>query len=122
MTRIENVLDVNDESLLWYNIPGYNGYQVSNTNIVRSMKHYKKYSYGILLKSNNGLYQLSNSQNQRVTISLKEILELVNNDERSKSYPYHTYQQPNGTRNQKCTIHRTNTISTESFVPKFTIV
>ena len=122
MTRIEDVMDIYDDSLLWYNIPGYNGYQVSNTNVVRSMKHYKKYRFGILLKSNNGLYQLSNSQNQRVTISLKEILDLVNNDEHSKAYPYHTTQMGNGPRNEKCTIQRTNKISTETFAPRFTII
>ena len=123
MLRIEDVFDVNDTSRLWYDIPGYNGYQLSNDNYVRSMKHYKKYPFGILLKcGSNGRYQLSNSQNKRVEVSLEEIKTLVDNNEHSKAYPYHTSEVVSGPRNEKCTILQTPKLSTETIVPKFTIV
>jgi len=126
MTRIEDVLDIYDQNRLWYGIPGYNGYQVSNDNIVRSMKHYKKYPFGILLrpfKTLNGVnyYQLTNSQNERVTVSLTEIKELVAGDEYTQSYPSKTTDRYQASRNQKCTIYQ-KPLSQDTFVPKFHIV
>ena len=126
MTRIEDVLDIYDQNRLWYNIPSYNGYQLSNDNIVRSMKHYKKYPYGILLspsKQVNGInyFQLTNSQNKRVTVSLTELKELVAGDEYSKAYPSKTTDLYQASRNQKCTIYN-KPVSQDTFVPKFHIV
>lgn len=56
---------------LWYYIPGFNGYEVSNDGYVRSMKHWRKYPYGILIKPksiNNGeaIFELSNDNNERI--------------------------------------------------------
>lgn len=126
MTRIEDVLDIYDQNRLWYGIPGYNGYQVSTDNIVRSMKHYKKYPFGILLRPSKTLnevnyYQLTNSQNERVTVSLTEIKELVAGDEYSKAYPSKTLDRYQASRNQKCTIYQ-KPLSQDTFVPKFHIM
>ena len=49
-TPIQDVLDIYDPNRLWYNIPNFNGYEISNDNYIRSMKHYMKYPYGILIK------------------------------------------------------------------------
>ena len=48
---IESVLDINDQNIWWYYIPGFNGYELSSNGLVRSMKHFKKYPFGILIKT-----------------------------------------------------------------------
>ena len=48
--RVENYINPMSQDIWWYYIPGFNGYEISNTGIVRSMKHYKKYPYGILIR------------------------------------------------------------------------
>ena len=47
---VQNFINPYDQNIWWYYIPGFNGYEISNTGIVRSMKHYKKYPFGILIK------------------------------------------------------------------------
>ena len=101
-TRVEDYIDINDTSIKWYDIPGYNGYQVSTTGHVRSLKHFKKYPFGILIKHRNGIYTLTNSNNTRTTVSYKEISELVNNDKHSLAYPKDTIVTNRGSRNRVC--------------------
>ena len=48
-TPVEYVLNPYDDRL-WYYIPGFNGYELSNDYYIRSMKHYRKYPFGILLE------------------------------------------------------------------------
>jgi hypothetical protein len=136
-TPVESVLDINDDRL-WYYIPSCNGYEVSNDNYIRSMKHYRSYPFGILIspkrdKKGNVLhpedpsYELSNNNNERITLRLSQILDLA------KSNPYHITGYPRRTcicdtnpRNQKYFIQKklqapepTNNIKR---YPKFTIV
>ena len=100
-TRVEDCIDLNDKSIKWYNIPGYNGYQVSNNGFVRSLKHFRKYPFGIIIRHRNGLFSLTNSNNKRETIRYKNILELVENDSYSMSYPYDTNEVNYTSRNPK---------------------
>lgn len=100
-TPVEYVLNPYDDRL-WYYIPGFNGYELSNDYYIRSMKHYRKYPFGILLepvKKADGSYDkkdpsfsLSNDNNERVVIKLSEIVDRVNHMDRAISgYPRRTY-------------------------------
>lgn len=103
-TRVEDFININDKSIKWYNIPGYNGYQVSTNGFVRSLKHFRKYPFGIIIKHRNGLFTLTNSNNKRTTVSYKEILKLVENNKYSMSYPYDTNTVSYGSRNPSWSI------------------
>ena len=81
-TPIQCILNIYDTNRVWLAIPGYNGYEISNDNIVRSMKHFKKYPYGIQIQPANKdvadpVYTMSNNDNKRVNVKLSEILALV---------------------------------------------
>lgn len=114
-TLVEEVLNINDNRL-WYYIPNYNGYEISNDNYIRSMKHYKKYPYGLLIqpkKNNKGeisnpsdpIYTLSNNQNERVDIPLSQIIQLAqNNPYHITGYPRTTCTVDISSRNQRCFI------------------
>lgn len=72
---IETVVDINDINIRWANLSPYNGYQISTTGFIRSMKFYKKYPYGILIEPNkNGIVKLSNSLNQVEHVDINEII------------------------------------------------
>ena len=73
---IESVININNPSISWAEIsPTYNGYQISNTGLIRSMKFYKKYPYGILISPDkNGKVKLSNSLNQVEQVDIKDII------------------------------------------------
>lgn len=96
-TPIEDVLDVFDTNRLWYYIPGFRGYEISNDNIIRSMKHYRAYPYGILIKpvksepygsSCDPLYELSDDNNKRQRIRLSQLAYLaMNNNFAVLGYP-----------------------------------
>jgi hypothetical protein len=77
---IETVVNINDYSILWADLnPRYNGYQISNFNgLVRSMKFYKKYPFGILIKPDDkGMIKLSNSLNQVETIDVNKLFHSI---------------------------------------------
>ena len=134
---VENVISPYDD-IWWLYIPGFNGYEVSTTGIIRSMKHYRKYPFGILIqpkKDRNGkvinpqdpTYELSNNQNERVAIKLSQILYLA------KTNPYHITGYPRRTcitdispRNQRCFIKKEiKTLpgfNNKQFFPKFNII
>ena len=99
-TPIEDVLDIFDTTRMWYYIPNHNGYEVSSDGIVRSMKHYVKYPYGILIKpvkkepygsSPDPLYELSDNNNKRHRIRLSQIIHLA------QSNPYTVAGYPRAT-------------------------
>lgn len=78
---IESVVNIYDTSILWADLgPQYNGYQISNTGLVRSMKFFKKYPFGILLEPENGKIKISNSLNQ---IEQVDVLNIYNSLSRS---------------------------------------
>ena len=71
---IESVVNIYDSRILWTELgPEYNGYQISNTGLVRSMKFYKKYPYGILIEPVNGYIRISNSLNEVVQVDVIKI-------------------------------------------------
>ena len=109
---VENYLNVADPNRLWMPICGYNGYEISTDHIIRSMKHYKQYPYGILItpkKDKNGnvihpenpTFELSDDNNNRKTISLSDILEIVKNIKQIPGYPRYTWQQDISPRNDR---------------------
>ena len=78
---IESVINIYDPSILWADLsPQYNGYQISNTGLVRSMKFFKKYPFGILLEPENGKIKISNSLNQ---VEQVDVLEIYNSMHKS---------------------------------------
>lgn len=123
---VENFIDPLDQNIWWYYIPGFNGYEISNTGIVRSMKHYRKYKFGILIKPkeiNNIIelftvpyseltYELSDNNNERKVIKRSELQYLAS------SNPYHVQGYPRRTiitdiapRNQRIFIQKKCEIS-----------
>ena len=104
-----------DNNRVWYYIEGYNGYELSNDGYLRSMKHYKKYPYGILLrgttdkKTGDIIYELTDDQNQRVHIGLSTLSIIAQNSsyniDHANGYPRRTSITDIASRNQKCSIH-----------------
>lgn len=83
---VEDFIDIFDTNIYWLFIPGFNGYEVSNLGHIRSMKHYVKYPYGILIapvkrepygNSPDPLYELSDDNNERKRIRLSQIIHLA---------------------------------------------
>ena len=70
---IESVVDINDMNIKWAELSPYNGYQISTTGLIRSMKFYKKYPYGILIEPDkNGNIKISNSLNQVEQVNVND--------------------------------------------------
>lgn len=127
---VEDVLNIYDPNIWWYYIPGFNGYEVSNTLLVRSMKHHAKFPLGILVKpkkyGKDPSFELSNNNNERVTIRLSQIVHLA------KTNPYAVYGYPRLTiwtdcasRNMRCFLKRqipTVMLDETPKFPKFTII
>ena len=91
---IESVLDV-AEPRWWYYIPGFNGYEISNDGYLRSMKHYRTYPFGILVKrKKDGVdpsYELTGNDGERHLIHHSQIVHLVNTSEyKVAGYPRQT--------------------------------
>jgi hypothetical protein len=82
-TAIEDVLDVDDMSRQWFYIPTFRGYEISNDGFVRSMKHFRKFPYGILVKpkgranEEDPSYDLTNDSCERVTIRRSQLAYLA---------------------------------------------
>ena len=116
---IDQLWNVHDNGYFeWWDIPGFNGYQVSlckdnNDHFIRSYK-YKQYLYGILLLPRNHdplnpdidkiIYQLTDNDNMRINISMKDIIELVRNNH---TFPYPTsHIQSKSPRNRRLWINQ----------------
>ena len=109
-TPIEDVLNIFDENRLWYYIPSFNGYEISNDGYIRSMKHYRKHPYGILIKpvdrdsykgSCDPLYEISDDNNQRQRIRLSQLVHLAaTNQFAVRGYPRHTIITSSSGRNK----------------------
>ena len=120
-TRVENYIHPLSEEIWWYYIPGFNGYEISNTGIVRSMKHYKKYPFGILIKPREVsdplelftknfedlTYELSKNNNERKIIKRSELQYLATSNQYTvQGYPRKTVVTDISPRNQRCFIQR----------------
>lgn len=84
--KVEDCLNIFDESRYWLYIPGFNGYEISNDGYVRSMKHYRRYPYGILIspvkrkpygQSCDPLFEISDDNNKRQRIRLSQLMHLA---------------------------------------------
>lgn len=110
---VETVLNIYDANRLWYYIPGWNGYELSNDGYVRSMKHFKKYPYGILItpvKNSSGniknpedpTFEMSDNNNDRRKVHLSELKALAaNNTHRVAGYPRATIVSDPFSRNER---------------------
>lgn len=129
-TPIEDVLNIY-EPRYWYYIPGFNGYEISNDSLIRSMKHKFKYPYGILIKpikeksnSQDLLFELSNNDNERKKIRLSEIIHLAQTNPYVVSgYPKPTYIGDGNPRNDRHFVKKKQVpvLDNTRFMPKFTV-
>lgn len=126
-TPVETIIDPYDVNIVWYYIPGFNGYEISNTNIVRSMKHFKKYPFGILIHpvsgtGDNTTFEITNDNNERVRITVGELSSLAHNNKNVVSgYPRRTYISDNHSRNKVINKHISNPGANYHYA-KFTII
>lgn len=65
--------------MLWYMIEGFNGYEINEEGVVRSMKRMNAYPGYLLKKDDEGYYTLTNNRNKRVKMSPRELLDIVFN-------------------------------------------
>lgn len=90
------------DNRIWYCIKGFNGYEYSNFREVRSMKNFKKYPYGKILKpksdSNGIYYMLSDNHNDKTKIYQNEIENIIINDDNLRTR--RTEQTDTGSRNK----------------------
>lgn len=135
-TLVEDVLGISADRY-WMFLPGFNGYEISNDGYIRSMKHYRKYPFGLLIqpkKDKNGniicpedpTYELSTNQNERVAIKLSQLQYLAETNEyQITGYPRRTCITDISPRNQQIFIKKRNIkpeFSKERFFPKFNII
>lgn len=109
--KVEDVIDPSDPNIWWNYIPGFNGYELSNTYLVRSMKHYRTSPFGIIIqpKENKNkedpTYELSNTNGERVAIRLSQLIYLVHSNHFTiPNYPRKTYQTDISARNKRYLI------------------
>ena len=135
---IEEILNIYDTNRYWYNLKyaGFNGYEISNDLIIRSLKFKKKHPYGVLIIPKKDLdtdpvYELSDNDNNRINIRLSEIIKLAQQYQYSiPGYPRPTYIIDNSNTRNSCTITsgrrnkqiKANSYNNERFFPKFTII
>lgn len=98
---------------LWYYIPGFNGYEISNDGYVRSMKHYRAYPFGILIqpkKDKDGniidpedpIFELSDNNNERHAIHRSQLIYLSKNNKLIvNGYPRSTIITDRSSRNDR---------------------
>lgn len=77
--KVESIINVYDQRVTWAMLaPDYKGYELSNTGLVRSLKFPNKYAFGYIVEPDkNGLYELSNSLNKRVSVSMEDLINVV---------------------------------------------
>jgi hypothetical protein len=104
-TPVEAYINQYDSSVLWNYIPTFNGYEISNNGYVRSMKHFRKYPFGMLIHpvipGNDPTYELTNDNNERVRMKFSELLSLSQNNKYViAGYPRKTCISDNHSRNK----------------------
>ncbi len=116
------VFGYNDEQL-WYDIPNFPAYQISNKEYVRSFKCRKQHPLGVILKprktSNGIVYELTDRNNFVRTIGLDQIKNIVAQE---KDDPYYTHEVPRNTqspqsqmRNKRAFINPSDSIPEDVF-------
>ena len=133
-TPLENCLNIY-EPRYWFYIPGFNGYELSNDGFVRSMKHYRRYPYGILIKpvstkveqnTTDPLFVLSDNNNERQRIRLSQLAYLAKNNPYAVSgYPRATIISDPSSRNDSIFVRKkikTPPLDNSRHYAKFTII
>lgn len=91
---VRDVFTLNDGTL-WYDIPGFPSYQLSNTDHIRSFKCKHQYPFGAIKRyrstCNGIMYMLSDKNNINRNIDLDQIKRLVNSN--PEKIGYTTYGQ-----------------------------
>ena len=96
---------VGNKPRLWYPIPGYNGYEISDDGYVRSMKHFKQYPTGLLLRvkghstSHDPIFELSDNNNRRIRLKRSTLWDLAIHNPRGV-IPRYTLERNIGSRNK----------------------
>ena len=100
---INAIFNIDTDPQLWYEIPGFNGYEMSDYGLVRSMKYFQRLPFGMLIKfSGNEIYILSNNNNDRIKVPRKDLWDLVvNNPNPTPGYPRTTSQTDCYSRNKR---------------------
>lgn len=103
MVPVEQVVNINDPTIIWYRIPGFPGYEICRSNYyVRSFKSRKKYPFGTLVKWNkDNTITLTNRNNQRVKLTMEQIEQLL---KENKPTSCKTIEVQNTSRNPLCGI------------------
>lgn len=87
--RVVDIREIfpDNDNTLWYDIPGYPSYQLSNTGYVRSYKQLKQHPFGILKSPDKyGCYTLTDNNNVTCKLDLSELKSLVNNCKDLRGY------------------------------------
>ena len=126
---VESVLNPY-EPRYWYYLEGYNGYELSNDYYLRSMKHYKAYPCGILIRpkiqGEDPVFTLSDNNNNRVDVHLSTLIKIANNPVRGVSgYPRSTTVTDCSSRNDRHFVKKKKALpplDNEPHYAKFTII
>lgn len=65
--------------MAWYMIEGFNGYEINENGIVRSMKMMNANPGHLIQLNKHGRYTLSNNQNKRVSRTPQQLLDIAFN-------------------------------------------
>lgn len=111
---VDYIWDPATDDQLWFRIPNFNGYEISDYLNIRSMKMFNKYPFGVLLKytvtkDGQKIYELTDIDNMRIKISERDIINLAfytNPSITSYGYPKKTYQAEKTSRNFRMWINQ----------------
>ena len=87
----ETVVNINDNNILWYIIPGFPGYQISTNGYLRSFKMANKYPFGIILEyyhKDGQYFNLSDQNNNRYKLTVEDIWFIVNKSNNRGMFGY----------------------------------
>lgn len=114
-TRNIDVLEVFGEydDQLWFDIPGFPAYQLSNKGYVRSFKKKYKHPYGTILtprntKSNGIVFELTDKNNISRRIGLSEIERIADRSEAYYTNEVNMYDPNQSARNKRAFINFNN--------------
>ena len=121
---VDSVFNVYNDKRLWANIPGFNGYQLSDDYIIRSYKYRSKFPYGVLIfpvrkgkkSALDDVYELSDNDNMRRQMTAFELGKLVHEQPSSPMNLYHTaYIIPvtKSSRNQRLWINQDPSLTSQ---------
>lgn len=115
---------MDEQERIWYTIKGYNGYELSNDGLLRSMKNYRKNPYGKLLTKHQDkigyYYYLTNNNNDRVKVYEENIKRIVRNDKTKCTR--RTEDTDISSRNKLTPTQRQKKKNNYVGIPKFSII